>query len=936
MRKILLFLLATTISFQTAKAKQELNDTIPFDKKIEKGKLENGLTYYLRQNGKPKNRISLRLIVKAGSLQETDGQKGLAHFLEHMAFNGTKNFQKHELIDFLEESGIRFGPDLNAYTTFDHTTYMLQIPSDKEGMLEKAIQVLADWANYLTLDSAEIEKEKGVIIEEWRLGLGARDRMFRERVKCLFNQSRYEKRLPIGDIDIIKNFNHDTLRSFYSKWYRPELMGLIVVGDVDMDTVRTLIKTKFSEFENPKEKTENKIYNLGLKQDINICLQTDKEAVYPTVSLYYDDYTNNNVKTVKDYKNEVLHPYLVQRLFTLRYSEIPEKKDSPIINIYGRFIENFYNSPSSLFISGASVKDTLINEALKELIIENKRIQRYGFSNSEIQRAKRSVLKDFKSAFNEKDKTNSSSYIEEYSRNFLNGEPVPGIKNELKYADRFINEISLDEIKQISEKWLIDTSVSIVVEGPDYIKTIVNNKKEIKNLYKKYKKIRVEEYVDTLSKKSLMNYSPERVTGSKVNYNKKKDFYNIELANGIKVKFKKNKFKNDIVRFKAMSLGGTSLYSDSLYYSADYTQKYVSKAGVGGFNNVELKKLLSDKKLSLSYSINENTENFSGHFSPKNSEDFFRLIYLYFNSINKDRNTFENLISKEISIYSNIKSNPQAFFIDSVQRYITKGDIRKERYPKRKALKNIKFDDIIKIYEERVENAADFNFYFSGNIEVDSLLKYLEIYTGNLKTQAKREKYVKHNMHYIKEYDSLTISRGMEPKSIVVILRKKPFDFDNKTRLKAEMLENIVNIKLRERIRENESGTYGIRTSISSNYLPEKYIYSSISFGCDPKNANNLISILKEEIDSLKEFEPKDIYMTKTYQKFIRTREVNLQKNNFWINNFIKSDFYDKQLTNIDKYSKKVKKISPSDIKEIANTVFDEDYFISILFPENK
>jgi zinc protease len=481
----------------------KLDDTIPPDPNIKIGKLENGLTYYIKQNKKPEQRIELRLAVNAGSVCETDGQQGLAHFVEHMCFNGTKNFPSNKIIDMLEEMGVKFGAELNAFTSFDQTIYMLKVPTDKEEWINRGFQVLEDWAHQVTLDDNEIDKERGVIVEEWRLGLGADDRMQTKYIPVLLKGSKYADRLPIGKVDVIKSFPHDTLRSFYKTWYRPDLMAVVIVGDIDPKVAEDKVKEYFDRIPsavNPKTRVE---FPIPGNTDPLISVVTDKEAMDYSAIVFFK-HPKSDKGLYGDYREQIMQS-LYTGMLNKRLREIAQKPESPFLGSgtgYGSFIGRSVDAYQLM----VSAKENQIEKSLEVVLTENERVRRFGFLASELEREKKDMLTMLEKMAKEADKTESSSYADEYTRNYLDKEPIPGIQKEFEITREFLPGISLDEINKLGKELVTDDNIVALVTAQEKQGVNVPSESQVLGIIKSVKDMKIEAYAE---KANTGNYYQE-------------------------------------------------------------------------------------------------------------------------------------------------------------------------------------------------------------------------------------------------------------------------------------------------------------------------------------------------------------------------------------------------------------------------------------------
>ena len=498
---ILSSLILTGLNAQTIK----LDDPIPPDPNIKIGKLENGLTYYIKQNKKPEQRIELRLAVNAGSICETDGQQGLAHFVEHMCFNGTKNFPSNRIIDMLEEMGVKFGAELNAYTSFDQTIYMLKVPTDTMEWINRGFQVLEDWAHQVTLDDNEIDKERGVIVEEWRLGLGAEDRMQSKYIPVLLKGSKYAERLPIGKVDILKSFPHDTLRRFYNTWYRPDLMAVVVVGDIDLVLAESKVKEYFGRIPKPVSLNTRKEYSVPANIEPLISVVTDKEATGFMAAIMFKQPKSNSI-TFSDYRNTLMRN-LYTGMLNNRLQEISQKPDAPFIQA-GSGYGSFVGRSVDVYELYVAAKENQIEQSIETILTENERVRRFGFTASELEREKKDIFSLYEKMSKESDKTESRSYADEFIRNYLEQESIPGILKEFEIVKEFIPGINLEEINKLGQSWITDENVLTLITAQEKEGIKVPTEQQVAEIIKSIKSKNIEAYVDKVSDAPLLAAIP--------------------------------------------------------------------------------------------------------------------------------------------------------------------------------------------------------------------------------------------------------------------------------------------------------------------------------------------------------------------------------------------------------------------------------------------
>ncbi len=911
----------------------DLTKSIPFDPQVKTGKLANGLTYYIRKNAEPKNRAELRLVIKAGSVLETDAQQGLAHFMEHMAFNGTKNFPKNELVSFLQSSGVKFGADLNAYTSFDETVYQLPVPTDSVRLFERAFQILEDWAHNITLDPVEIDKERGVILEEWRLRRGAQQRMRDKYFPLILNNSQYANRLPIGKEDIIKNFKPEVLEQFYKDWYRPDLMAVIAVGDFDVAKVESIIKEKFSRIPavaSPKPRTE---YTIAPHPDSKVVILTDPEQPNTVVQVITKR-PEIRERTLNDLR-ESLKRSLFNAMLGNRTEELTQQADPPFVfgfSNYGGFLANL-----DAFTSVAVPKDaTGVERAIKAVLNENARVKKFGFTATELARAKQELLNGVEQAYKEQDKTRSSALVGQYVQHFLDGDPSTGIAYYYEFVRKNLNGITLPEVNTLVNQFIADTNRAVIVMAPEKDKEKLPTTDQVLS-YINSTGQGLTAYVDQTVNKPLLAKTPvpSPVTGEK-------KFTEIgvtewTLKNGIKVVLKPTDFKNDQILFSAVSKGGTSLYDLKDFQNARFASTLIPQGGTGEFSQIQLGKFLAGKSLSVYPYISELNEGMSGSASPKDLPTALELLYSYFTQPRKDPDVVKGFLSNQRGLLANqlATPTPNKVFQDTVQ--VTLGNYNPRRYPlKPEDLDQIDLDKALKIYRERFADASDFTFFFVGSFDEKTIRPLIEKYIGGLPTGGTHESFRDLGIRAPEGKISKTVYKGIDPKSTVQLVYSGNFTWTPENATQVDALSEVLEIKLLEKLREEESGVYGVSASGSYSKFPVQRYSFRIGFGCAPENVDKLINKTLELINELKKngADPKDIAKFKA--ESMRETEVQLKENNFWLgyltNQYINGD----DLSEILHETEQLNKVTPESTKAAANQYFGNNFIQFILQPEKK
>lgn len=927
MKKLITFIcliFLVNISFLNAQ-----NTDLPQDKNVVIGLLENGIKYYIKQNKKPDKRAELYLIVNAGSVLENDDQLGLAHFVEHMAFNGTKHFKKNELINYLESIGIKFGPELNAYTSFDQTVYMLTVPTDSIEILSNGFLVLEDWAHNLAFDPTEIDKERGVITEEWRLGRGAQMRMLDKQLPILFKNSKYAERLPIGKKEIIESFNHKTLIDFYKDWYRPNLMAVAAVGDFDVKEIENYIKTHFENVPYPEQIKQKEFYPIPKHEETYFAIASDKEAIYSTIAVYYK--RNPEIKkSIDDYKNELKHE-LFYAMLNDRLTELTTMADPPF---------NYGYAGSSKFVKSADVsflvsvvKEGGIQKGFEALLTEAERVKQYGFTATELERQKTNQLRMIEKRLDEKDKTESRELMQSFVNNYLYDEPIIGIDNMYELYNTLIPQINLEDVNKISSELLKAENRVVLVSMPEKGDGKIPTDNELAKVIEKVSGEKITAYIDKVQSSPLVSIMPTPGPVVETSEIKELEITEWTLANGVTVIIKPTDFKNDEVVFSAFSPGGSSLVSDEDFLSANNAASLIYESGVGNFSKTELDKYLSGKIVNVNPFIGYYDEGLNGSTSPKDLETFFQLIYNYFMGPKIDSTAFLSYNSKMKAWLENMGNEPAVAFRDTLEVTLTNYHFR-NRPLNVKMLDEIDLIKSISIYKNRFADASDFTFVFMGNIDLAMFKPLVETYLGGLPSLSRNEKPIDLKYTNIKGEINKEVRKGIEQKSSVAIAYVGDMKWSRKNEYIMESLMDVINIKLREAVREDKGGTYGIYGYHQIYRIPSTHYTINLNFGCAPDRVEELVAAVYQVLDSIKTFGPDNIVMTKIKETQKRQRELNLKKNNFWngiIANYIQ---YNENPVEILNYSNWVDEITAKDIKQAANEYLKKDVVKVVLYPE--
>ncbi|MCX6137645.1 MAG: insulinase family protein [Ignavibacteriales bacterium] len=935
LRHFSLHIISLTLCAALAGAQPEnirLSDTLPVDVKVIRGAFSNGLHYFIRQNQKPEHRAELRLVVKAGSVLEDENQQGLAHFVEHMAFNGTKNFPKQDLVNFLESTGVRFGPELNAYTSFDETVYMLQVPTDTLSTLKRGFQVLEDWASAISFDDVEIDKERGVVGEEWRLGRGAYERVANKQYPILFYHSQYANRLPIGKKEVIDTASHPALKKFYKDWYRPDLMAVIAVGDFDVPMIEALIKHHFAGLKNPKKPRPRTEFTLSDHDNVLISVETDKE--YPTASIsVFFKRKDVAERTVGDYRHGLLSR-LYDGILNDRFEEKITKPNPPYIYAYAG--DQGFVGDKRAYVLGASVRENGFREGLTALLTEAERVAEHGFTATELERQKKTLLRSYESSFNERTKHESRSYVEEYTRHVLKHESIPGIEYEYELAKKYVDGATLAEVNALTKERITKNNRVITVAGPQKEGVQLPSKSDVETMLSDVLAAKTSAYEDAAVAQTLLTSLPS--PGKIVSEKKIGSVGTVEwtLSNGAKVLAKATDFKNDQVLFGAFSPGGTTLIPENDYMSASTATQLVGVSGVGDLDMVALGKFLAGRVVNVSPYIGDLYEGFNGSCSPKDLDMLCQLVRAYVTVPRKDSVAFASTMTRIKAYLQNRSASPEAALSDTIQ--VTMSQYHHRARPVTPQL----FDEVdmnkaFSFYRERFADLGDFTFVFVGAFSMDTLKTCVEKYIANLPTMRRMETWRDVGVRAPEGKIEKSVFKGIEPKASVRMMITAPLEYTTRNRFDLNTLMEVLQIKLREVVLEEKSGTYGISASASPVHYPVSQARISISFGCAPERVDELVQTVLQQLDSVKIAPMSELYVTKTREMQRRSLEVGLKMNETWLSmlqNYYQNGedvgLFPQRMAWIDG-------ITAADIQKTAQRYFDMKNFVKVvLYPEKK
>lgn len=936
--RFLFFLVVFSASFSFSFAQIDptsvSTSVLVLDPTVVHGKLENGLTYYIKQNKKPENKIELRLVVKVGSIVEDADQLGLAHMAEHMAFNGTKNFKKNDIVSYLQGIGVEFGNDLNAYTSFDETVYILPIPTDKSSNVEKGFQILEDWAHQVTYLDEDINSERAIILEESRLGKSGDERMFKKVYPELFKNSTYAERLPIGKDSIIKNFKPDAIRRFYRDWYRPDLMAVVVVGDITPADALAYVKKHFTGMQNPVSARKRDYADVPAYTENKAMVVTDKEATGYQFSINYSAKKEQPEGTVAEYRRELLLG-IYATLINNRFRELTQKADPPFL-FAGAGFAGYAKFHTSFSISGATGTQD-VKKGIDAAITELERVKRYGFTAQELDRAKKNMLSGFERSWNNKDKTESAVFANEYVSNFTDGEPAPGIDTEYEMVKKMVPAITLDELNALTSIYKEEKNRFTYVTGPDAnAATMLPEPVAIvAMLDARSNDATIKPYEEKAVSTSLLTAVP--ATGKVISNKKNTALGTTELllSNGVKVTLKQTDFKNDQVLFSAFRLGGLQNYTLQDKYSAENAAMLVTSMGVGDFNPTDLRKSLAGKTVNLAPAISGGTAGFSGSSSKKDIESLFQLLYLHVQEPRIDTALFRSVVQRGKAQVAMLGANPQFAFIDTLYKVLyNNNQLAPTAVPKLENYDKINLARSLEIYKERLGDVGGMNIVLVGSFDEAEMIALLEKYVAGLPAKTKAQ-YVDNKVRPFVGVNNFQFKKGKEDKSLILGIFHGKVDYSEAAVLKFNGLSDAINIIITEEMREKIQGIYGGGTSVAVEKLPYGSFQLVLQLPCGPAKVDTLVAAFNHELKKIAEQGIDAGYVEKVKKSWIESYKVDAKKNEYWLSALQAINRGEKTAERVLNAERYYTAFSVADVQDAAKMVMKADgKMIAVQLPE--
>ena len=932
-RSLLVIALIVCCNFQQALAQQQ--PPIPVDPNVRIGKLDNGLTYYLRKNNLPANRADFYIAQKVGSIQEEENQRGLAHFLEHMCFNGTTHFPGDALKQYLERIGVKFGENLNAYTSVDETVYNISnVPVNTPGAVDSCLLILHDWSNDLTLDPKEIDKERGVINEEWRTRMSAMQRFQEKLLPAMFAGTKYATCFPIGTMDVVMNFKPQTLRDYYEKWYRPDLQGIVVVGDIDVDAVEAQIKKLFADVPAQPNAAKREYYPVNDNKEPIVLIARDKEQPHIQAIVFNKHKaTPNSEKDKIGYLVENYATNLINNMLNARLNELLQEANPPYIYA-GSYDGDFFVAKTKQAFTGIVVcKEDAVESGIATLLREMERARRFGFTESEYQRARAEYLRNLESAYNERDKRKNDEYINEYVRHFLDNEPIPGIENEYGIISQIAPSIPVEPLNMMMQTLVTDTNQVVAIFGPEKENLKMPTEDAIKKILHDVKAEELAPYVDKVSDEPLMKEAPK---GGKIISEQKDDVFGtttLTLSNGVKVIIKKTDFKADEIIMKGVSLGGSSLFPDSEIININGLDA-VSVGGLGNFSTVDLEKILAGKRASVGYGIGDKTESVNGYCSPKDFETMMQLTYLTFTAPRRDDDAFASYKNRNKAAWLNQEMNPMTAFGDSVTYALRMGHPRTLRI-KSDMVDKMDYNKILAMYQDRFKDASD--FIFVGNVDIEEMKPLIAEYLGALPSINRKESFKDNKIEYRKGvYKNEFIREQETAKASNFVCFTGTCKYDLKNTILMDMTCQVMDLVYTEKVREDEGGTYSVYVGGNLSKYPKEIAGLQVIFDTAPSKREKLMKIIFAEIEHIAKEGPSETNLNKVKEFMLKKHTEDLKENNYWMGSI--DEYLFTGMNPVKDYEQMVNSITAKDIQKFADDLFKQknEVEVSMISPEKE
>jgi zinc protease len=931
-RHAVLFALAFLFFMPAGIGQYKLTDSIPSDPAVRMGVLPNGLRYYIRENRRIKN-VQLRLVVHAGSVLEDEDQQGLAHFMEHMNFNGLEHFPKNELVTYLQSIGLSVGADLNANTGYDATSYMLWMPTGDERRIEKGFTILADWAHNALLDTTEINNERGVVLEESRLHKTAADRMRAVYLPVMFNGSKYAERVPIGQDSIIQYFRPASLRRFYETWYRPNLEAVIVVGDIDAKDAEKKIRKHFRDFVNPPEEKPRPVNTpIPLRTKPVGLVVTDKEFTSTLFELYNYIEPRPTYATWGDYRQKIVEQ-LFNQMLDERLASVTQQANSPFLSGHASF-EDFvsgYRTFSAVVIPGGKP----FEPAIDSLVVGLGSVRRYGFLDAELERAKSVLLRKASSAYEESGKTSSGKFAEEYADNYLEGAPIISEADQYGFIQQVLPTITRDDMAGLEKKLEIGQGCFGLVLSPDKSAAVIPSGDQIVAVITQARQLPVTAYQEKEVGHSLMDSSAQAGSISSRTRDKHVGTINLELSNGITVTLKPTDFKNDDIRMDAWRWGGSHQYPLADKYSAMNAAQIVRAMGIEGFTRAQLDKFLSGKTVHVQPYLNAYEDGVEGNCGAADLETFLQLVNLYLTKPRTDESAFSSYIERQEGLVQNIKANPMAFFADTLEKIEYGNNPWANTIPEPSDYGHIDLERAMEIYKKTFGNCYGMHFTFVGSFIADSIVPLLDKYLGSLPAVKMDNKFTDEGMRPVTGVVQASVKKGAASQSVVTVTFTGETAYDETDVIKLNLLVEMINVRIFEQLREKMGGTYDASMSVVFNKRPYQHYSVTARIPCAPENAEKLTAALFDLINLARDNGVDRDLMNKLKQNLESHHAAQMKSNDYWLSSLSSSWVDAEDPSWINDFYRIVEGISARELRETARKYLNTSNYIKVtLLPE--
>ena len=909
-----------------------LSQIVPVDPLITVGTLPNGLRYYIRANTQPQARAELRLVVNAGSVLEDDDQRGLAHFVEHMSFNGTRHFPKQAVVGFMQSLGMRFGAHVNAHTSFDETVYELQIPTGDPAVIDQSLLILEDWAHDVAFDPVEVDRERGVVLEEWRLGLGAEERIQDKQFPILLNGSRYAERLPIGKPEIIQHVNHERLKQFYADWYRPDLMAVIAVGDFDKAVMEAHIKAHFGSIPRASSPKPRPAYAVPDQPGTRYSVITDPEATVTHIGVY-GKMAARDQTTVGAYRRQMVEG-LFSAMLSARLDEIEQTPGAPFLKAAaGR---RLFIRAEEMTRLDALVTDGGVERGLSALFTEIDRVARFGFTATELNRQRLNLQQYLAQAVVEKDKSPSRPLADEFVRNFIHDEPIPGIVNEFALNQRFLPQITLAELNSLAREWLPDRNRLVVVSAPEKSRTALPSEAKLTAVIKAASGGPLTPYVDDVSAQPLLAPLPTPGAIATTSTNTALGITDWRLSNGVRVVLKPTTFKEDEILFRAVSPGGTSLASDADFVPAETASQVIAAGGLGRLGSIDLNKILAGANVGVRAEIGDTEEGLAGGASRHDLETMFQLIYLTFTAPRADPVAFRVLTQQMKAALAHQDALPDTAFTEALDAALSQNHLRARRMTAAR-VDQMNLEKSLAFYKDRFADASDFTFVFVGSFDLPTLTPLVERYLASLPALHRNETAKDIGLHPPAGIVEKQVKKGIEPKGQVSIAFTGAFQNDEMHRMMVRAMAETLSGNLQRTLREELGGTYGVSVEPRFRSSPAAEYRVTISFGCDPTRTENLVKTAFELIDQFRSVGPSDGQVIDERAALVRDFETNSQRNGYLLDRLLFKYEYHEDVEDVFNMRRFYDQLTASMLRDAARTYLNPARYVKVtLVPERR